>query len=271
MVSGWDCELAEAGLAATRRTSRYMYYTTRLFLGRQAGVVLCMAYSYFRWFDDSIDREDVSQKDAQALAARQRALLMTGYEGSDPPRASCVPEQQIAEVIRWDRAYGCRLRGMITMFCDALSWDADRRHSMVGQQALDEYSRLLGCAYSHGLLFGLGLNPQDRRYERLSYLGGVASHLAHIVRDLELDLELGYVNISSDDQRRFDIDLSRRDAGSLLRWRRHVAEKAHSLFCEARSHRNALPSLRARIVYDLVSSRYARTANHWRQAGAGTD
>lgn len=256
----FDPALVEISLRTVKKTSPFAYYLALLFFAPGPRLVLFMAYSYFRWLDDSLDEQDLEPQIAKHLVSRQVALVSTWYAGEDFPEAENLAERELYQVIRCDRASGRLLENMIRRFLEALAWDAVRRHTSVSQSALDHYSSLLGCAYAEGLLYGLGLNPIDPRYARAAYLGGVAAHLAHILRDFELDLSVGYYNISLEDQHRFGIDLSHLNLARLCAWKQHLANRAYIKFCEAKRADRELPTRRARLLFYLVCARYRRIA-----------
>jgi phytoene/squalene synthetase len=242
-----------------KTVSPFSYYFGRLFFVSERREILYKAYGYFRWLDDIVDQAAIPRQQADEIIQRQSQLIAAWYEGRDSLQGQDT-ESLMKDVIQCNRPLGCPLRPMARGFLDALSWDVQRRYTIVEQEALDRYSQLLGCSYAHGLLFGFGLSPVESRYQTIVYLGGVASHLSHMIRDYEEDRELGYINISREALRRFQIDLDESQSANVRRWKRSLARKACAMFREARKQRNTLPTARARIGFDLVSSRYYRIA-----------
>jgi len=233
------------------------------FFSSQARRLLFQAYRYFRWLDDLIDEIVPSQQARMALLARETALISAWYDGQNAAGPEYAPEQSIYKVIQHDRANGYKLESMVRLFLDALRWDASRRHHMVSQEALDRYSMLLGQAYAQGLLFGLNLDPYDRRLLRAGRSAGTAAHLAHMLRDFEDDLSLGYVNVSREDQLRFGLQFPDPDPTSVVQWKQHLAERACAMFEEAKLLGRDLPTFRARMLFRLTCVRYRLIAERW--------
>lgn len=252
-----DPYLDATGRKITREMTPFGYWLGQAFFRPARRSILYMAYAYFRWLDDLVDQVEISRNLAIEIVERQRMLVQAWYSGKDPAPLD-RSEALLRAVIEHDRRTGYRLHHMIGSFLAALAWDAERRHTVVSQHDLDRYSLWLGCAYAEGLLFGLGLDPADAAYQGAIDACGVAAHLAHLVRDLRIDLALGYINISTEDIERFSIDLADPRLRGVGRWVPTTVERAQILFQQGRMQRRAMPSLRARLVFDLVCLRYLR-------------
>jgi phytoene/squalene synthetase len=264
-----DSSLTNTARRVTKETTSFGYWVGRAFFRPELNLILFTAYAYFRWLDDIIDQENISREAASRLVARQRSLTRAWYAGSDPFPSNQF-EALLQGAIEYDRMSEYRLHHMIHCFLSALAWDAERRHTIVTQQDLDRYSLHLGRAYAEGLLFGLGLNPVCSDYRGPRDLCGTAAHLTHLLRDLFIDLELGYVNISSRDMERFCIDIADPELRGTKQWVMFTIERAHTLFLQGRRHRDGLPTMRARLVFDIACLRYLwtlkRIKNMWLRA-----
>jgi len=246
------------------RISAWGHFCGVTFFSGQTRKLLFEAYLYFRWLDDLIDEVLPFQQACVALLAREKALISAWYDGESEAGPEYAAERSIYEVIQHDRANDHKLKSMISAFLDALAWDASRRHHMVSQQALDRYSMLLGQAYAQGLLFGLDLDPYDKRLLRASRSAGTAAHLAHMLRDFEDDLSLGYINVSREDQLRFGLRFPNPEPITIIPWKQHLATRACAMFEEARLLGRALPTFRSRTLFRLMCARYRLIAERWR-------
>jgi hypothetical protein len=164
-----------------------------------------------------------------------------------------------AIAIEEDRKNGSRLQSMIMGFLEAITWDVERRNKIVNQLELDRYSLLLGRSYSEGLLYGLKLNPCEPIFMIPKTICGIAAHWSHLLRDLNEDLKLGYINISDDEIKQYSINLNYPQ--TLRPWIRAKCYRTLDMFVEGRKSRNLLPTHKARLVFDLNCLKHISVIN----------
>jgi len=251
-----DPSLVASACAMTRQSNPMVYRLARLLYNRRSFPYFLFGYAYFRWLDDMIDAPGAPSEAIQAVAASQKALFTALYEGLDlgtAPRNR--PEEMLVQMVRFDRANGCRLRPFIADMFSALEFDAKRRYQTRSQCDLDIYSHALGRSYTNVLKVFTSPGSFSET-NPLSHEAGFAAHQVHILRDLYVDLSLGYCNVSREDLATFRWkveDLSRVD---ILPWVHATACKARAAFRRGLQGIAHIPNPRCRLLGYATSAHY---------------
>lgn len=209
-------------------------------------------YSYFRWADDIVDAPDRDRAQVLAFCARQEQVLDAVLAGR-PIACVHVAEESLVEAIgeRWRDPL---LQRAIRLMFAALRFDAHRPASPLGGADLEAQITRVGDAYTAALLVCTGVGeevPDDL------WLLARAATAVHHLRDLALDLGLGYHNLPRGDAARHGVDpaaFSDRELGA------YSAERAgpiRAAFQRGRAALRALPTWRARALFWLLAFRYA--------------
>ncbi len=240
----------------TRSESPFAYKISNLlfFPGRKN--ILLHYYAYFRWADDQVDNTTIPTNEAHLFIKRQKNLVTSWYEGN-AIKPLTVFEEIAFVATQEDINQGKKLRNMVVSFLDALDWDVQRKHKIINQADLNHYSFLLGNSYAEGLLYGLGLDPTNSDYYLPKILCGVAAHRTHILRDLRIDIKIGYLNIPAEDIETFSVQFGRDWVCSA--WIEQKAAKAMHLFIKGLKYKYRLPSMRSQLVFYLYCRKYIRT------------
>ena len=85
----------------TKNASSQTYYTIRLLADRERVEDAYRAYAYFRWVDDTLDSDLLSDAQRTAFFERQEYLLEQCYHGT-PPSDVDLEENLLAELIQHD-------------------------------------------------------------------------------------------------------------------------------------------------------------------------
>ncbi len=251
-LSTHDVNTAES---ITRKSTHFGYLLCKTFFKAETTLPLFQAYAYFRWLDDLVDQSNDSKESLASFMIRQKNLVTSWYN-DESPQVSNLYETFIRETISHDKANELQLHSMIENFIEAIAWDVSRRYSIVSKHELGIYSLRLGRSYAEGLLFGLGMKSNNPNYDIALDKCGSAAHIAHTLRDLSIDLNLGYINISCEDMKLFDIDPLDPTLHGIGKWVAFSVEKAEALFSEGKIYQKTFPTIKSRIVFDIVCSRY---------------
>ncbi len=179
--------------AITRAASKQTYYTVRFLVDRDRMADAYRAYAYFRWVDDTIDRETAGQEELLAFLARQKALLDGCYQGRWPATLA-AEEELLVRLVRDNRSEGDGLYAYLENMMAVMVFDAERRGRFISQAELDAYTRWLAVAVTEALHHFIGHDyhsPQGN--ER--YLAAKAAHITHMLRDTVEDIDAGYYNV----------------------------------------------------------------------------
>ena len=187
--------------AITKAASKQTYYTIRFLADRTRVDDAYRAYAYFRWVDDILDAEAVSEPERLAFLERQEALLEACYRG-EPPYDVDIQEQMLVELVQHDQAensalrqgYESGLKAYLRHMMLVMNFDARRRGRLISQAELNEYTRWLAVAVTEALHYFIG-HDDFTPHDATRYLAVSAAHIAHMLRDTAEDMRLGYYNI----------------------------------------------------------------------------
>ncbi|MFZ5476744.1 MAG: squalene/phytoene synthase family protein [Myxococcota bacterium] len=209
--------------AHLRRANGFAWLALRLFCTGEGFVAFTRVYGYFRWADDVVDAPDRDRARVAAFVDRQRAIV-AGASPEEPP------ERALALAL----AASPWVRPAVERMWEALAFDAARDATPLTSDELAAQVARVGDAYLAALWACAG--------EAGDPPGGLAAlsraaTLAHVLRDVEVDRRLGYVNVT--------------DAAA-------TASEAARLFAEGDRALATLPWGRARLLVGLLAWRYRR-------------
>ncbi len=237
----------------TRKESPFAYQISNLLFFPNRKNILLHYYAYFRWADDQVDNVTFPINEIQLFIKRQKNLITSWYEGNTV-KPLTIFEEMAFVATQEDIYQGKQLKNMVVSFLDALDWDVQRKHKITNQMHLNRYSFLLGNSYAEGLLYGLGLNPLNPDYLIPKVLCGIAAHRAHILRDLKIDIKLGYLNIPVEEFETFSIQLGM--PWMCSSWIKQKVAETKRLFVKGLKNKHRLPSMRSQLVFYLYCQKY---------------
>jgi phytoene/squalene synthetase len=177
----------------TWNSSKQSFFTARLMVDTGLQDDCYRAYSYFRWADDVID--DHCQTQAERMVFIQRQMRLVDGLCKAESFADLSPEEKlIADLIDHERDESCKLRSYIRNFLAILEFDAQRKGNLISQQELEWYSDCLGVAVTDAIQHFIGHKhpyPEDQS----RFLAATAAHIVHMLRDMQEDIQGGYINI----------------------------------------------------------------------------
>lgn len=142
-------------------------------------------YAYFRWADDEIDRPGRDPVRTTAFAEARLAALHADDLGPS------LPERALAAVWR-DPVWGARVRPSVLRMWEALAFDAGRTADPASVAEVEAQIARVGDAY----LFALwGCSGAEGEAPPALYGLARGATRAHLVRDLHVDLAIGYRNV----------------------------------------------------------------------------
>ncbi len=177
----------------TKVASSQTYYTIRFLADRDQRENAYRAYGYFRWVDDTLDSDALSDAQRTAFFERQEYLLEQCYQGT-PPTDVDLEENMLLELVEQDRDRNSGLRIYLRNMMKVMEFDVRRRGRLISQRDLNQYTRWLASAVTECIHYFVGhddFSPQDST----RYLAVSAAHIAHMLRDAFDDAQLGYYNI----------------------------------------------------------------------------
>ena len=179
--------------AITKAASKQTYYTIRFLVDRERVEDAYRAYGYFRWVDDTLDAETMTDMERDAFIQRQKSLLEKCYPGEIPWDGD-IHEQMLIDLIQGDDEKDSGLKSYLHNMMQVMEFDARRRGGSITQMELNEYTRWLATAVTDNLHHFIGHGEYAPRDET-RYLAVSAAHITHMLRDTYDDLQAGYYNV----------------------------------------------------------------------------
>lgn len=223
-----------------RRSSPFVWWVLRLVCPSDGFRAFVRVYGYFRWADDVVDAPDREPARVAAFVVSQRALVTGARAAVEPPEVAL--RLALDEAVR-----GAALVPIVAGMWEALAFDAARGPAPIPADALDRQVAHIGDAYLAAMWVctgAAGAPPAGLR--ALSR----AATLTHVLRDLEVDLALGYTNLPP------GVDPA--DATAVATWMRAKGADAAALFREGARVLPTVRPWRTRLLVGLFAWRYRR-------------
>jgi phytoene/squalene synthetase len=233
-----------------------VFNLSRLLYDRRSFSYFLLGYAYFRWLDDCIDAPGASSEAIQAVIARQRDLLNSLYQGKKSSMSVREDyEEMLVQILRYDCSHNYLLRTFVMDMFAALEFDARRRYHACSQGELDAYSLALGRSYTNVLqVFVDPKNPTS--LNSLAHQAGFAAHQVHMLRDLYIDLALGYCNVSREDLDKFHWKVEDLPETDIHPWVVKTASKAFHAFQQGLQEIACISNPRCRLLGYATSAHY---------------
>jgi phytoene/squalene synthetase len=238
----------------TKAASKQTYYTIRFLVDRERVQDAYRAYAYYRWVDDRLDTNTGSRESKLTFLNRQREILEACYR--QEPYPSITPEEQmLVELIAQDREkYSCLqfyLRNMMAV----MSFDVERKGRWITNAELNHYSRLLAMAVTEALFYFIGHSgPYPSTASRYQAVYG--AHIAHMLRDMHDDIQLGYINLPAESLKGGNISLSDMNSEPFRKWVLERTRVAKRCFQTGKKYLSQVRNVRFRLAAFTYLARF---------------
>ncbi len=232
--------------AITRAASKQTYYTVRLLVDKDRTDDAYRAYAYFRWVDDRLDSNALSQSERLAFLLREQALVASVYRGR--PIDCLAPEESLLlDLTRGDTEKNSGLYAYIANMMAVMAFDTERRGRLITQRELNEYTRWLAVAVTEALHYFIGHCCQTS-YTELRYQAAMGAHITHMLRDALDDARVGYFNIPREVLAIHGIDVEDVESPAFRDWVATRVNQARNCFQAGRAYLAEVENLRCRIA-----------------------
>lgn len=173
--------------------SKQSYLIGQLLVDRTLRNDFFRAYSYFRWIDDMIDEVIHTRSERIEFIDRQSELIRSIYSNKKV-KIENEEEEILLDLIKNDRRTHDGLRSFIEKMFSIIEFDTLRKDTLISEEELDLYNKMLGISVVDGLQYFIG---NEHSYPKTidRYEAAIASHRTHILRDMKKDLQNGIFNI----------------------------------------------------------------------------
>jgi hypothetical protein len=240
--------------AITKAASKQTYYTIRFFVDRGRVDDAYRAYGYFRWVDDVLDAKEGSQSEKMAFALRQKAILEACYEG-EIVGDLCAEEWMLVDLAFSDAEKNSGLQAYLRNMMKVMIFDAQRRHRLISQAELADYSQSLATAVTEALYYFIGHERSKRRHPA-RYLAVTAAHITHMLRDAYEDNAAGYFNIPREYLQKREMSGQDMQSQAVQDWVKGRVELARAYFEAGRECTAQAKSLRCRLAGYTYTARF---------------
>ena len=140
-----------------------------------------------------------------------------------------------------------RLKSFINNFMAIIEFDAFRKGRLISQEELSWYSSCVGKGVTDGLLYFIG-NGHFHPATDNRYLAATAAHIVHMLRDMVVDTQDGFINIPREYLEAHGISPEEMNSPPYRAWVQQQVELARQYFQEGKQYFNQLDVLRSKIV-----------------------
>lgn len=215
---------------------------------------LNLSFTYLRWVDDIVDNPATPVEEKKKFILRQKNLLLSLYNDNNSLKPAVIEEACVFYFAQYAKSINnFILLDEVKNMVEALSMDVYRHEcsGIFSNDELDHYIELMSKS-----LFRILANfcPPDPHYSEEFYSGAKFGTLALMIRDLEEDIETGYINIGKEDAARYKLDIkSLKNDGNFSLWLRDRIKYIFSLLDHEISQLHNMPiKLRILACYSLA-------------------
>jgi phytoene/squalene synthetase len=167
---------------------------------------LNLCFAYLRWVDDYVDDPSTQVNTKKNFIECQKNLISSLYKNTNV-ESSLIEEACII----YFAEYAISTNNMVLLdevknMMEALSMDVYRLEGsgIFSNDELDHYIELMSKS-----LFNILCNftPSRHEYRREFYLGARFTTIALMIRDLEEDIDAGFINIGAEEIEKYKLDL----------------------------------------------------------------
>ena len=247
---------ASASLARriTKASSKQTYYTFLLFVDREYLEDAFRGYAYFRWVDDILDAETGIKLGKLKFLQRQKGLLRDSFRG-DYPQCLCPEEQLLIDLVKNVSPNNPGLKSYLFNMMAVMEFDVKRRHHLISNVELSEYTRLLAVAVTDFLHYFMGHNDAapliGSRYHAVT-----AAHITHMLRDACEDAQVGYFNVPKGFLLNHGLSPGEIDNPEYRAWVCQSVQKARELFSSGREYLSQVSNWRCRLAGLAYTARF---------------
>lgn len=238
----------------TKAASKQTYYTFRLLVDSGHVQDAYRSYAYFRWVDDQLDCNFGTQKEKISFLNRQLNLLDASYR-----KESCgiefPQEQMLVDLISHDHEESSGLQCYLRNMMAVMSFDTHRKGRRITRAELNHYSHMLSVAVTELMFYFLDhgdhpLNNADR------YHAVEGAHIAHMLRDMLDDIDLGYINVPVEILETQKVSLADLHSPAFRAWVQERVWQANRYIRTGRRYFSQVKNLRCRLAAYAYLARF---------------
>ncbi|HSP89079.1 MAG TPA: squalene/phytoene synthase family protein [Ignavibacteriaceae bacterium] len=166
-----------------------------------------LCFSYLRYADDIVDNPDLPVNQKKKFIEHQKNLISLIYK-KNFPEPSGIEEACLIHFAEYSLSTNnLLLLDEVKNMIDALDMDVHRLENsgIFSNEELDHYINLMSKSVFN-ILYSFTLPKSGYREE--FFLGSKFTTIALMIRDLEEDIDAGFINIPAEDIKHYNIDLS---------------------------------------------------------------
>jgi len=169
---------------------------------------LNLCYAYLRWVDDIVDNPEITLSEKKSFINRQISLIES-YKNNFKREPVVIEEYFLKYFIRFSIENSLDiLIDSVFYMVNTISWDVERleRDGLFTQGQLNNYIDIQSESFYKILYYFSSKNdPSKNSHDNLG-ISNACTRL-YMIRDLEEDIDAGFINISREDIASYNIDL----------------------------------------------------------------
>ena len=197
------------------------------FISKSKREYIKLCFTYLRWVDDIVDGQSLNIYQKKKFIEHQKNLISLLHEnGNVAP--SVIEEACLIHFAEYAISTGnLLLLDEVKNMVDAMSMDVYRleNSSLFSNNELNHYIELMSKSFFN-ILYCFSLPKSGYREE--FYLGAKFTTIALMIRDLEEDIDAGFINIGAEDINRYKLDIKNlKEDKNLSHW---IADRIKYIF-----------------------------------------
>jgi len=189
------------------KLQNFSTYFITLFFPKGRGKLFWKVYVYMRWVDDVIDDMKISQDYKKKFLKGQRKFLRDVYANNIKNKLR-YGEEGLFDVIKLysKNKKAKELKKHIFNMMWTFEYDIGRVGKHIKEKEFMKYSRYIGSAYAFVFTLVFDITKYMKKYDKIVKKNNNKSlyqlisdyahyaHLIHIIRDYNMDKDMGYIN-----------------------------------------------------------------------------
>lgn len=170
---------------------------------------LNLCYGYLRWVDDVVDDPTISLSEKNEFINRQR-LLIKSYQNNFEEIPTTIEEYFLYYFIEFASKNNLKeLIDSVSQMVETISWDVNRleKDGLFSQEQLNNYINTQSKSIADILYNFVSVSDHNKKnYNNYDIL--TANTRLFMIRDLEEDISAGFINISEEDIKKYNLDIT---------------------------------------------------------------
>lgn len=170
---------------------------------------LNLCYAYLRWVDDVVDNPEIALSTRKSFINKQKSLIES-YKDNLTQEPTEIEEYFLYYFVEFAIQNNMNvLIDSVYQMVDTISWDVERLESdgVFSQEQLDSYINTQSESFFNILYYFSTEKDPHKQFDIDLGISNAITRL-YMIRDLKVDINSGFINVSREDLARYNIDIN---------------------------------------------------------------